>query len=334
MKSHLFCMLLGFACPHHSLSQSDHGSFTDYQEVQAFITDASKAGLGSPQQLQALFSQAEFQPAVLQAMSAPAEQSDWRSYQKIFLNDERLQRGLAFWNAHQAALQRAEHLSQVPASIIVAILGVETLYGRKTGHYRALDSLSTLAFDYPPRSRFFRLVLLAFLQLCQQQHLEPDKITGSYAGALGYPQFMPSSWLNMAVDFDQDGHIDLLNDADDAIGSIAHYFQQSGWKSGPVAIKATLQGNDYDKELNSTLAATAPLSHWATLGLTPATPGSLPASTLANVLRLHGDHGNEYWFAFGNFYAITQYNHSVLYAMAVWQLSQALENAAIHKSGL
>ncbi len=325
MAHKLLCWLFGVHCLH--APASHHGAYPDYPEVQAFITHAVELGVASTDQLQHWFQQARYQPDVIQAIAAPAEHLQWQQYRPIFLTQSRIQQGVLFWQQHRDELARAEEQYQVPASVIVAILGVETRYGAQQGRYHVLDSLSTLAFDEPERAHFFREELLAYFQLCQQQHIDPSKPLGSYAGAIGYPQFMPSSWLKEAVDFNQDGHIDLINQPADAIGSIAHYLHDAGWRTGPVAELARISGDRYDLHLNTDLRSTATLKDWADWGIAPGQNPSMNPTTVANVVRLHGDHGSEYWLAYDNFFVITRYNHSPLYAMAVWQLSNAIQDA-------
>ncbi|NNM52447.1 MAG: lytic murein transglycosylase B [Pseudomonadales bacterium] len=329
MLHHVFCTLWGLWCshvPHHTTDTS----YLAYQEVQVLIDQAAGEGLYTRHELIDLFAHAQHQDDVLHAMQAPAESLDWGQYRNIFVTPERLHAGLKFWNQHADSLQRAEQIYGVPAPIILAILGVETHYGERQGRFRVIDSLSTLAFDYPPRARYFRGELLHFLELCHSQHLDPATTLGSYAGAMGYGQFMPSSWLTQAVDFDGDGRIDLIHNADDALGSIAHYLQTNGWKPGPVAEPARITGQNYDLHLDTRLQITSTLGQLSQQGIFATSP-SLPDTTAASVLRLQGAHGGEFWIAYPNFYVITRYNHSSLYAMAVWQLSQAL--AAAHEHG-
>ncbi len=329
MLHHVFCTLWGLWCSHAPLHSTDT-SYLKYQEVQALIDQATEEGLYTRGELTELFAHAQHQDDVIHAMQAPAESLDWGRYRPIFVTPERIKAGLTFWNQHAASLQRAEKIYRVPAPIIVAILGVETHYGERQGRFRVIDSLSTLAFDYPPRAHYFRGELLHFLELCHSQHLDPATTLGSYAGAMGYGQFMPSSWQSQAVDFDGDGHIDLIHNADDALGSVAHYLQSQGWSPGPVAEPARIAGQNYDIHLDTQLQASSSLGQLAQQGIYT-TSLTLPDTTAANALRLQGTHGGEFWITYPNFYVITRYNHSPLYAMAVWQLSEALASA--HESG-
>ncbi len=324
MLKHLLCTLLSLTCHHPALAQ-EHPPFTAYQEVQALIAQSAAQGVYDQPTLTALFAQAHHLDSVLAAMQHPAEAMTWAQYEPLFLGADRVAAGVAFWQAHAATLSRAESTYGVPAAVIVAILGVETRYGQRTGQYKVFDTLSTLAFDAPHRTRYFRQELLHFLTLCQQQKMDPASLTGSYAGAMGYPQFMPSAWLNLAVDFDGDGRIDLLHDADDAIGSIAHYLQVKGWRPGPVIDRADITSQDYDAHLDTNLETSTTIGALRATGLQPQVP--VPDTTPVGVVRLQSHQGREFWLAYENFYVITRYNHSALYAMAVWQLSQKLAAA-------
>jgi membrane-bound lytic murein transglycosylase B len=267
--------------------------------------------------------------STLKAIARPAEGTkEWKDYRPNFITNDRVQKGVAFWNQYADALTRAEKTYGVPPEIVVAILGVETRYGDNKGHSRVIDALTTLGLDYPPRAPFFRKELLEFLMLAKENGLDPLTTYGSYAGAMGYPQFMPSSWRKLAVDFDGDGRCDLINDPVDAIGSIANYFKANGWETGaPVAERARIVSQDYDSIISKDLGANSTLEEIAQKGLVPRDTGQYLASTPASAIRLQGDKGGEFWLGFKNFYVITKYNRSVLYAMAVWQLSQAVKAA-------
>jgi len=235
---------------------------------------------------------------------------------------------VAFWNQNQLALDRAARVYGVPPEVIIAIIGVETKYGSSQGRFRTLDTLATLAFDYPARSAFFRKELMEYLRLVREEKLDPLNTWGSYAGALGYPQFMPSNWRTLAVDFDGDGHRDLINDPVDAIGSVGNYFKSMGWQPGePAALRAHIISQDYDSAINKDLTINSTLGEIARKGLIPRESGSYLATMPASAIRLQGDDGAEFWLGLNNFYVITRYNHSALYAMAVWQLSQQIKVA-------
>ncbi|NJN51250.1 MAG: lytic murein transglycosylase B, partial [Gammaproteobacteria bacterium] len=227
-----------------------------------------------------------------------------------------------FWRAHAAELARAEAQFGVPAQMIVSIIGVETRYGRNTGSYRVADALSTLAFDYPPRSSFFRSELTQFLLLAREEGSEPLSLTGSYAGAMGYGQFIPSSYRAYAVDFDGDGKRDIWRNTSDAIGSVANYFKVHGWKSeSPVVVQAEPLDRRADAIANDALALNHTVGSIRALGMTM--PGYADEEP-AMLVKLEGANGPEYWVGMQNFYVITRYNRSTMYALAVHQLSDAL----------
>lgn len=275
-------------------------------------------------QLSNLFGQAERKQAILDAISRPAEKTrPWKEYRPLFLTDARVNQGLAFWKQNQAALARAEQVYGVPAQFIVAIIGVETFYGRNTGNYRVIDALSTLGFDYPPRQPFFRQQLKEFLLLTRSEQVNPLSLKGSYAGAMGLPQFMPSSFRNYAVDFDQDGHIDIWSNPVDAIGSVANYFKQHGWIAGaPVAIPAEISGIRFNDGITPGLEPVKNAIELRSYGWTPIKP--IPNNTPILAFRLEGAEGDEYWMGLPNFYVITRYNRSVMYALAVTQLAERM----------
>lgn len=328
MLKTLFCALLSSAClkpvPAHAL-----GEFRQYEELEAIIASLEQEKIYAPGELSALFEQVARDDSVLKAIARPAEGTkEWKEYRPIFLTKDRVEKGLAFWREHEAVLARAEATYGVPAEVILAILGVETKFGGNKGKNRVIDSLATLGFDYPPRAPFFRKELREFLILARENGMDPLNTWGSYAGALGYPQFMPSSWRRLAVDFDGDGKVDLINSPVDAIGSIANYFKANGWKTGePVVVRARIVNQDYDSVVSKELKTVNTLAEIAKKGLVPREPASFLASTPASAIRLQGDNGGEFWLGFTNFYVITTYNRSILYAMAAHQLSQELKTA-------
>ncbi|KAF1052868.1 MAG: Membrane-bound lytic murein transglycosylase B [Stenotrophomonas maltophilia] len=213
------------------------GDYDGSPQVAQFVSEMTRDYGFAAEQLNSLFHDVERKQSILDAISRPAERvKTWKEYRPIFITDARISRGVDFWNQNADALARAEKEYGVPAQYIVAIIGVETFFGRNTGNYRVMDALSTLGFDYPPRADFFRKELKEFLLLAREQQVDPLSLNGSYAGAMGLPQFMPSSFRAYAVDFDGDGHINIWSDPTDAIGSVASYFHQHGWKPGdPVA---------------------------------------------------------------------------------------------------
>jgi len=295
--------------------------------VDEFIAEMTRDYGFASEQLRDLFKQAERKQAILDAISRPAERvKPWKEYRPIFLTDSRVAQGVDFWRENEAALSRAEAEYGVPAEIIVAIIGVETFYGRNTGSHRVIDALSTLGFDYPPRQPFFRQQLKEFLLLTREEQVDPLTLKGSYAGAMGLPQFMPSSFLAYAVDFDGDGHIDIWNNPTDAIGSAASYFKQHGWAAGePVVARAKVSGERFEEGLTVGLESQKNAGEMRALGWQ--FDKSVADQTAVTAFRLEGAEGDEYWLGLPNFYVITRYNRSVMYAMAVHQLSQLLADA-------
>jgi len=277
--------------------------------------------------LHKVFESAQRQEHILEAIARPAEKTKpWHEYRNIFLTPLREQQGLEFFAKHRETLERAEREMGVPAEIIVAIIGVETSYGRITGRYRVVDALSTLAFDYPRRSPFFTQELKHFLILAREQGMDPLTLKGSYAGAMGFGQFMPSSYRNYAIDFDDDGVIDIWKNPVDAIGSVANYFKRHGWRTGGDVVVAA-SGNDaidqdYLVQGRSGLKPMRTVAEFAKVGLTTEAP--LTPETLATAMKFELAEGYEYWLGLHNFYVITRYNHSAMYAMSVYQLSQRL----------
>ena len=302
-------------------------SYLSHPKAQAFMKEVVAEGLISEQGIQTLLGSAEKKQSILDAISRPAEKTKtWGQYRKIFLTQDRIEKGLSFYKEHQATFERAEQEFGVPRHIILAIIGVETRYGKHKGSYRVVDSLSTLAFDYPPRSKFFRSELKHFLYLDKEAGIDLMNAKGSYAGAMGYGQFISSSYRHYAVDFDGDGNRDLLTNPVDAIGSVANYFKQHRWKTGePVASVARVivqpaKANAVASIVNQGLKPTLTIQEIKQAGLLP--DALYPDNAKATAMELEGDEGIEYWVGLQNFYVITRYNHSPLYAMAVYQLSE------------
>lgn len=303
------------------------GDYEGSPKVAQFVGEMTRDYGFAGEQLIDVFREVERKQAILDAISRPAERvKTWKDYGPMFLTSARIARGVDFWRQHEAALARAEQEYGVPAQVIVAIIGVETFFGRNTGNYRVMDALSTLSFDYPPRADFFRKELREFLLLAREQQIDPLTIKGSYAGAMGLPQFMPSSFRAYAVDFDGDGHINIWSDPDDAIGSVASYFKQHGWVAGePVVSRATLRGDRAEEGLSPGIEPVKTVGELRALGW--ASHDALRDDLPVTAFRLDGDNGPEYWIGLKNFYAITRYNRSVMYAMAVHQLSDLLVQA-------
>lgn len=304
------------------LSPWCRGDVTDRAEARGFIQHMAKRHGFERAELEQLFRNVEIQDKVLEAISKPYEAKPWHQYRKLFLTEARIQGGVNFWASNGAALADAQRRYGVAPEIIVAILGIETSYGQNTGNYRVIDALSTLAFAYPKRAEFFRKELENFLLLTRRESLDPLAPKGSYAGAMGMPQFMPSSYLAFAVDFDGDHKRNIWSNPTDAIGSVANYFTRNGWVTGgAVAYPAAVPADGYGHLLSQDLKPQHTIARLAGLGV-HTLEGSVPADTRANLLKLDGETGPEYWLTLQNFYAITRYNHSPLYAMAAHQLSR------------
>lgn len=290
----------------------------------ALVSEVAKDTGKNPADLNALLDGAVVQQSIIDAMNRPAEKKPWSQYRPIFVNAERIDAGVGFYRRHFALLDQISRQYGVPPQFIVAIIGVETNYGSNTGSYRVLDALVTLAFHYPPRANYFRGELKALLELPANKlpGAIPD-IYGSYAGAEGLAQFMPSSIRDFAVDEDGDGHINLMASLPDAFASIANYFRAHGWQSGqPVAVRARPSANAAPPPAYQNVMPTTPLETFTAAGYAP-TAHEDPALP-ANLLTLDGANGPEYWLTFPNFYVITRYNKSPMYALAVTQLADAI----------
>jgi len=303
---------------------TDTTPYSERPAVKEFIREVAARNDLNENTVIEWFQGLEPQRNILESISTPAEKTlTWREYRPIFLGDERIDAGREFLATHKSTLERAEAEFGVPVEIITAIIGVETFFGRHTGKYGALESLATLAFDYPPRSEFFTKELESFLILSSEEGWNPLERRGSYAAAMGFPQFIASSYRAYAVDFDNDGKRDLINNIDDAIGSVGNYLAEHGWKVGaPIASrwKTTTENAAAVAKLNrETLKPKISVQTVQDLGFDVAGNGPI------SVMSLKGKHGTETWVGYKNFYVITRYNHSRLYAMAVMQLAQQLE---------
>jgi membrane-bound lytic murein transglycosylase B len=301
-------------------------SYADHEKAVAFIDDMVNEHNFDKAELLKLFAQAEKKESILKAIARPAEKRlEWKGYRKIFLTDDRVKKGLSFIKKNRDSLERAEKEYGVPVHVIAAIIGVETRYGRNKGSYRVVDALSTLAFDYPPRSKFFTKELGQVLLLSKEQGFNPLDLKGSYAGAMGYGQFIPSSYRHYAVDFDGDHVADILNNETDAVGSVANYFKMHKWVEGqPVAYQLNKEdlGEHYESLIHKKLKPSHTLAEFEKQGVK--IPQGLDKSMPVKLQLLQGASGEEYWLTLKNFYVITRYNHSHLYAMAVYQLSEEL----------
>jgi len=306
------------------VTDSAYADYSNNALAQDFIREMAREEGFDAAELQKLFAQVEKKDSIINAMNRPAEKVlTWGEYRKIFLRQARIESGGDFWRRNQQVLNEAESEYGVPAHIIVAIIGVETLYGGNTGSYRVIDALSTLAFDYPARAPFFRSELKEFLILSREQKQSPLILKGSYAGAMGLGQFMPSSYRAYAADYDKDGFIDIWNNESDAIWSVANYLSRHGWQEGQtIAHPAVVASSVDDRLLNQGLRPEHSLQQIRQAGLSPEM--QLSPELMATAMRLVGDDGDEYWIGMHNFYVITRYNHSKLYAMAVFQLAEEI----------
>lgn len=276
--------------------------------------------------LKALFTQAEYKQSIIDAISRPAEGTmTWARYQNIFLKDRRITMGVEFWKNNLDILQRAEKEYGVDPAIIVAIIGVETRYGDITGGYRVIDALSTLSFHYPKRAAFFVGQLEEILLIAQQENVDPLTLKGSYAGAMGMPQFIPTSYTHFAVDFNGDGVRDLWHSNEDVIGSVANYFAEHQWQAGgPVAFPVSVIGEQWKTALGKHGKPEHSGLELAKAGVS--IPAGIGSNTQLGLLEFEGTSGIEHWITSNNFYVITRYNHSKLYAMAVLQLAEKIRS--------
>jgi membrane-bound lytic murein transglycosylase B len=296
--------------------------FAQRPDVQKFIQRMVTKYHFNEKQLVAIFNQVKIRPQVMRHINKPLEKNPWRTYQMLFVNEWRIKHGVEFWKKYADALNRAEATYGVPASIIVATIGVETKYGKHTGEYRVIDSLSSIAFSGSSRASYFQSELSEFLLLTQEEQINPLKVMGSYAGAIGQPQFMPSSYRNYAVNFSGSGKIDLMNNEVDVIGSIANYYKKKGWtNNAPVAMQALMIGDRYNYLLrNNKIKSTLEVSDLLKYGIVP--KHKIPSDfKTVKLIELQSNYNSEYWLGFHNFDVIKRYNPSDLYAMAVYQLS-------------
>jgi membrane-bound lytic murein transglycosylase B len=301
-----------------------HALDLDRPDVSAFIESMVRDHNYSQEALRDILGQAEIRQSIIDKISKPAEKTlTWGEYRNIFITKERIRAGADFWQEHREALESVSEDTGVPVEILVGILGVETYFGRLDGGHRVLDALATLAFDYPPRSRFFRSELEQFLLLVREENLAATEAIGSYAGAMGRPQFMPSSFRRYAVDSSGDGKRDIWNNWTDVAGSIANYFIRHGWQTGGEVIAQATMGHTWKGPApKNRLKAEETVASLSKKGVVFST--DLPADSAGQLLTLEGKEGEEYWVGFHNFFVITRYNRSVMYALAVHQLGQEI----------
>jgi len=312
------------AASRHHRHQPTAGFDLKRPEIVSFVNDVAARDPLKRKAVLALLAKAEPQPKIIELMTRPAEKvTPWWEYREHFLTQERIEMGAQFWADHRQALEKIATERGIAPEYLIAVIGVETRYGRTTGKFRVLDALATLAFDYPPRGDYFRSELEQFLLLANEDKLNPLTTTGSYAGAMGAPQFMPSTYRRYAIDADSDNKRDLWTDWDDIIASVAHYLQDHGWESGaPVLAEArlepdpTFQINPGKIDLNETVDSLN--AHGVKIDL------ALPGETPAVLISAEQQDGPAYRVGFKNFYVITRYNGSARYAMSVFDLAQAI----------
>jgi len=296
----------------------------DRSDVKSFMKTMVKKHDYDEAELREILGQAETKDSIIELISKPAEKTlTWGEYRPIFMTHERVQAGAAFWRENRDALQGIAGSTGVPIEILVGIIGVETYFGRITGGHRVIDALTTLTFDYPPRAKFFRGELEQFLLLIREEEMQATDAFGSYAGAMGRPQFMPSSYRAYAVDSTGDGKRDIWNNWTDVAGSIANYFLAHGWKPGEeVATQATIGSRWSGPIPDNKLKAEESVASLSQMGVMFST--SLPDNSAGQLLTFKGQNGFEHWVGFHNFFVITRYNHSAMYALAVHQLGQEI----------
>lgn len=303
--------------------QSAAAEVADTDSFKGFVKHMVKQHHFKEAELRKLFKAVEIQQPILEAMSKPAEGKPWFQYREIFMTEARIAGGAQFWRDNEAALKAVERQYGVPAEILIAIIGVESRYGAHTGKHRVIDALATLGFAYPPRSEFFLKELENYLLLSREEHIDPLQPMGSYAGAMGLTQFMPSSFRNFAVDFDHDHKRDIWKNSADAIASVANYFVQNHWQVGaPVAFPVTAKGELHKQALSKGVKPDTTIQQLRSLQVE--IPSQLASSETVKLLSYQQAAGEDLWIGLHNFYVITRYNHSPLYAMAVYQLSQAI----------
>ena len=301
------------------------GDYQNRADIKAFVMQMAKQSDYSEAELISLFAQVKQQSHLFDRLNRPAEKTlQWQQYREIFIQQKRIDQGVRFWRQHEPLLATVAAQTGVPVEIIVAIIGVETFFGLYQGKDPVFDSLVTIAFDYPARARFFRGELEQFLLLAREQNLHVRSVKGSYAGAMGMPQFIASSYRHYAVDGDGDGRVDLFDNIADITHSVANYFVRHGWRQGEMIATPLVLGADHT--VASLDTGIKPQHIWADFvqhGLTakPPVKDHMPVA----LIKL-GQHAPEYWAGFNNFYTITRYNHSAFYAMAVYQLSELIKS--------
>jgi membrane-bound lytic murein transglycosylase B len=316
----LFCFC-GLAA---TVSPVQAAELSQRPDVQAFIQTMVTEDNFDADYLNNLFDEVDLQPDVITAISNPAEDRDWQFYKNFFIRDGRVAAGYRFWQRHYKVLDHIQQQYGVPASIIVAILGVETFYGERQGDYRVMDALTTLAFDYPPRAKFFRKELAEYLRLVREHHIPPLYLKGSYAGAIGMPQFMPSSYRYYAVAYEGTHYINLQKNTDDIMASVANYLKENGWqRDEPIIADVTIAKKSALHLIKPNIRPTRTLKELSALGLQ--VDSSYDPHLKANIVELIMPEEPLYYMGFTNFYTLARYNTSINYAMAVYTLSNILD---------
>ena len=308
-------------------ARAGQGGRTELPEnVEAFIDSMVLTHGFGRDRLRRLFGRVRTRRSIIRAMSAPATARPWHQFRASHVTGERIDGGVAFWRRHVATLERADREYGVPPEVIVATIGIETHYGRVTGSYRVIDALSTLAFRYPPRAERFRRELEEYLLLTREARLDPLALKGSYAGAIGIPQFLPSSYRSYAVDFDDDGKRDLVGSPADAIGSVANYYRSFGWFGNDAAVvPADASGSPADAVDAGNIRPELSVGELRRRGIVPLAP--VNDDTTAALFVVETEAGPQHWLGLNNFYVITRYNRSINYAMAVLELAEAIRDA-------
>ena len=300
-------------------------AFADRDEVRAFVVELHERDAFDSDELLKKFAQAKALPKVIELIKPPSEPGirSWQTYRSRFVEPRRIAAGVKFWHAHGASLAKAEAKYGVPREIIVGIIGVETIYGKTTGRFQTFSALTTLAFDYPPRAELFRKELESLLLLAREENRDVLSYRGSYAGALGLPQFMPSSVRQWAVDFDGDGKVNLTKSANDAIGSVARFLAEHGWQSdGPTLVNATVEGPLSDELLAEGIRPKRAPAELVEFGVTATDAPALPCALIDYVTP---DAPTTYRLGYNNFFVLTRYNRSSFYATAVIELAEAIK---------
>ncbi len=324
---YLLCLLLALPLALPRIGHAEKNSFADRDDVKVFITDMHQRHHFDCDEMVRLFDKATPLPAVIKAIQPPADPAvrSWQTYRSRFIEPRRIAAGVQFWQAHQASLAKAEALYGVPREIIVGIIGVETIYGKFTGRFQTFSALATLAFDYPPRAELFRRELEALLLLAREKKRDPLEFRGSFAGAIGLPQFLPSSMRQWAIDFDGDGKVDLATSPDDAIGSVANYLAAHGWQQdGTVLVAANADGPRIEELLAEGIKPKRTPDELVEFGVNAP---NAPHDAVALIDYVTPDAPTTYRLGYNNFYVITRYNRSTFYATAVYELAQSVKES-------